>query len=211
VFTASYGRVALIAKGARRPKSPLRGILNPFQALRLSWSGRGELGSLRAAESTGPSPQLTTDRTMAGFYVNELLIKLLQRHDGHPELFLHYAALLSELAKTSALEPVLRRFELILLREIGYELNLEAEAISHEPLVETQLYDFRAEQGAVAVASRAEDGYCFTGAELLGVGRLEFDDPATLSCAKRLLRSALNCQLGDRGLQTRKVAVAMKR
>jgi DNA repair protein RecO (recombination protein O) len=148
---------------------------------------------------------------MAGFYVNELLIRLLHRHDAHPELFLHYAALVADLGECSDIEPVLRQFELVLLREIGYELNLERDAINHEPLADAQLYNFRVEQGAVAVDRRSDEYFCFTGAELLRVGRLEFDEPDTLACAKRLLRSALNYHLGDRALQTRKVAVAMKR
>ena len=211
VFTAGHGRVSLVAKGARRPKSSLRGLLNPFQALKLSWSGRGELGTLREAESTSVAAQLSSERVMAGFYINELLIKLLHRHDAHPELFFHYASLVADLGSSSELEPLLRKFEISLLREIGYELNLEVDAINHEPLVDTQLYDFQLTHGAVPTEQAADNSLCFSGAVLLRISRMEFDDQDTLSSAKRLLRSALNFHLGDRGLQTRKIAVAMKR
>ena len=124
VFTPGYGRTGLVARGARRPKSPLRGILNSFQPLRLTWSGRGELATLAQAEQGGHSRQLRGDAVMAGFYVHELLLKLLQRHDPHPQLFGHYATLLANLADGHPVEKLLRIFELELLREIGYNSNL---------------------------------------------------------------------------------------
>ena len=105
VFTSGFGRVGIIANGARRPKSTFRGYLNPFQPLRLSWSGRGELMRLSAIESIAPPATLDGDRVMAGFYANELLLKLLQRGDAHPELFVHYAALVDGLAQPGDTEP----------------------------------------------------------------------------------------------------------
>ena len=134
VFTHGYGRTGLVARGARRPKSPFRGILNSFQPLRLSWSGRGELPTLAQAEQGGQSSQLRGDAVLAGFYVHELLLKLLQRHDPHPQLFGHYATLLANLADGQSVEKLLRIFELELLREIGYALSLDSDAQWHEPL-----------------------------------------------------------------------------
>ena len=211
VFTADHGRVGLIARGARRPKSAFRGLLNPFQPLRLSWSGRGELATLRAADLGGIAPDLSGDRVMAGFYVNELLMKLLGRSDPHPELFAHYISLIAGIGRGELLEPLLRRFELQLLSELGYELNLDKDAATHQPLQPDQSYEFRVEEGAVPVSTGGPAGLVFSGATLLAIGRMEFADENYLRDAKRLLRSVLNHHLGDRGLQTRRVAAAMKR
>jgi DNA repair protein RecO (recombination protein O) len=211
VFTSGYGRAGLVARGARRPQSPLRGILNPFQPLRLSWVGGGELGTLGQAEQGGISAELRGDAVMAGFYVHELLLKLLQRHDPHPQLFGHYATLLASLADGQPVEKLLRIFELELLREIGYALSLDCDALKHEILKPQQLYVFRPEQGAVPAEHEHGAESCFSGAELLAIGRLELDDVACLRNAKRLLRHVLDYHLGGKLLQTRRVAGAMKR
>jgi len=133
VFSHQHGRLGMVARGARRPKSVFRGLLDPFQPLRLSWSGRGELQTLRDAELAGTAVSLKGDRVLAGFYLNELLIKFMQRDDPHPQLFALYTQTIADLAG-DAVEPVLRRFELGLLRESGYALNLEADASTDEPL-----------------------------------------------------------------------------
>ncbi len=211
IFTAGFGRIGLIARGARRPKSAFRGLLNPFQPLRLSWSGRGELLTLRDADLGGIAADLVGDQVMAGFYVNELLMKLLQRGDPHPELFVHYATLIAQVGQGEALELLLRRFELQLLSEIGYALDLERDAVNHVPLRPDQYYEFRVEDGAVPAIDGESDGSVFSGATLLAIGRMELDNENQLRDAKRLLRSVLNYHLGNRGLQTRRVAAAMKR
>ena len=216
VFTPGYGRTGLVARGARRPKSPLRGILNPFQPLRVSWVGRGELATLVLAEPAGSGSVMPGASVMAGFYVNELLTRLLHRHDPHPDLFAHYSSLIGRLAASAStddesLEKSLRRFELELLQEIGYALNLEQDALYQEPLRGEQWYEFRVEQGAVPVDRESADSLCFTGADLLRIGRLELDDKHALHKAKLLLRSVLDHHIGDRGLQTRRIAAAMKR
>jgi DNA repair protein RecO (recombination protein O) len=211
IFTPGYGRTGLVARGARRPKSPLRGILNSFEPLRLSWIGRGELATLAHAEQGGQSRQLQGDAVMAGFYVHELLIKLLQRHDPHPQLFGHYATLLANLADGYPVEKLLRTFELELLREIGYALSLETDAHRHEPLQADQLYAFRPDQGAVPIEHQNGKDLFFLGADLLAIGNLQLDDPACLRNAKRLLRHVLDFHLGGKLLETRRVVGAMKR
>lgn len=213
VFTHLHGRVGLIARGARRPKSALRGLLDPFQPLRISWSGRGELQTLRDAELAGSATPLTGDRVLSGFYLNELLMKFLQRHDPHPELFAHYARTVADLSAcrgSESLEPVLRRFELGLLRESGYALNLSEDATTHEPLQPDGVYDFYPDQGAVP--GRGDDaGLRFSGAELLAIDAGDFAAPGVTRAARRLLRAVINTHLGDAGLRTRKVAAAMRR
>jgi len=216
VFTPGYGRTGLVARGARRPRSPLRGILNPFQPLRVSWVGRGELATLVLAEPAGSGGIMPAGSVMAGFYVNELLTRLLHRHDPHPDLFAHYSSLIGKLAAgasagDASVEKSLRRFELELLQEIGYALNLEQDALHQQPLRSEQWYEFRVEQGAVPVDRDSSASQCYTGAELLCIGRLELDDKHALQKAKLLLRSVLDYHIGDRGLQTRRIAAAMKR
>jgi DNA repair protein RecO (recombination protein O) len=216
VFTPGFGRAGLVAKGARRPKSAFRGILNPFQPLRVSWSGRGELATMTQAEAGSLADVMPGSSVMAGFYVNELLLKLLHRHDPHPDLFAHYSSLIGRLAAgesqdNASVEKALRKFELELLQEIGYALNLERDALHQEPLQAAQLYEFRIDQGAVPVDTGGKDGMYFTGAELLLIGRLQLDDKDALRQAKKLLRHVLDYHIGDKGLQTRRIAAAMKR
>jgi DNA repair protein RecO (recombination protein O) len=210
VFTSAHGRVGIVARGSRRPKSPFRGLLDPFQPLRISWSGRGELATLRHAELSAADFPPTGQNVMAGFYANELLLKLLERRDPHPDLFIHYINLVSELRTGNELERSLRDFELNLLNEIGYGLNFSVDAITQEALVPDAKYEFRVDQGAIPAAGHSE-GSVYTGSVLLAIGNRDFVGEETLRAAKTLLRAVLNFHIGDRGLQTRKVAAAMKR
>lgn len=212
VFTPEHGRIGLMAKGSRRPKSPMRGIFSPFQPVRLSWSGRGDLPVVRDAEMAGYAKAPAGEMLMAGFYVNELIMKLLQRNDPHPHLFAHYASLISELAGGDSAEKSLRAFELELLREIGYALNLSEDAVTQEPLAPGQLYEFRVEQGAVAIesATATHNELCFTGRELLAIEALDLENRQQLHAAKRLLRYVLNYHLGGKALETRRIANAMQ-
>src|SRR5881394_1835536 len=111
-LTADYGRVALVARGAKRPRSELRGILQAFQPLTVSWAGAGEIKTLIRAEWRGGLPLVTGSALLCGFYLNELLLKLLPREDPHPRLFASYATALADLAAGGEQAPVLRRFEL---------------------------------------------------------------------------------------------------
>lgn len=211
VFTQQHGRVGLVARGARRPRSAFRGILNPFQPLRLSWSGRGELLTLRDAETAGAALTLTGDAVLSGFYLNELMLRFLQRNDPHPDLFALYAGALADLAFTAATEPVLRVFEMELLAESGYALNLHTDAEEHAPLTPEREYEFIPDRGAVPVVAASGDNPRFSGAELLAIGRRDYGDAAVRKSARRLFRHVINFHLGERGLQTRRVAAAMKR
>ncbi|MGI9291173.1 MAG: DNA repair protein RecO [Gammaproteobacteria bacterium] len=210
VFTVSHGRLALIAKGARRPKSPLRGLLNPFQALRLSWSGRGEMQTLREAETVGPVDEVRSSVVMSCFYINELILKLLERADPHPDLFAHYSSLIAALKTGDDIEPLLRVFELQLLGEIGYEPVLLHEAASHDPVEDEHLYEFIPDYGVQRFVSGRQDHAVFMGKTLRAVSRHDLSDADVLREAKQLLRLILNHHLGNRALQTRRVASAMK-
>ncbi len=209
VFTLGHGRVGLVARGARRPKSVYRGILNPFQPLRISWSGRGELLTLREADVTGPAIALSGDRVLSGFYANELILKFLERADPHPDLFAVYAQTLARLGEGFAVEALLRIFEIELLAESGYALNLMADAETGEAIDPAAEYEFFLDQGAVR-AREGVDTASFSGRHLLAIARQDFDEEAVRRTARRLLRGVINHHLGNRVLHTRQIAASMK-
>ena len=212
-FGQTHGRVGLVARGARRPKSAWRGLLQPFRPLVLGYAGRGALQTLRTAEAAGTVAVPAGDRIVTAFYLNELLLALLRRGDPHPELFERYGHALVELATDADPEPSLRRFELGLLQELGYALCLEHEADGGGPLDPGGCYRYVPEHGPVAVrepgAGSREGEY--SGRELLGIARGEFADDAVRRAARQLLRAAVAQQLGDRVLKTRVVLAAMRR
>lgn len=222
ILAAGYGRLALIARGARRPKSRLHGLLQPFQSLYASWSMRGELGTLTAVESrAGEGPRGRA--LISGFYMNELLMRLLHRHDPHPTLFAVYESALRGLAApglhASAEQAILRMFELTLLRELGYGLVLDREILGGEPIRPEGVYDYYPERGPVR-ADAAGSRVAETGAEeyvararpvrlhggsLLALARGELCDPVQLSEVKRLMRTVLDGRLGGKPLASRKL------
>src|SRR5205807_3793149 len=127
-FTRAFGRVSMVARGARSPRSPLRGVLLAFQPLALSWFGRGELRTLARAEWVGGQPLLRGEALMCGFYLNELLLRLLPREDPHDALFLRYQEGLARLASEADSAPALRSFEKALPKALGYAMTLDADS-----------------------------------------------------------------------------------
>jgi DNA repair protein RecO (recombination protein O) len=205
VFSEEYGRVGLVARGARAARSRQRGLLQPFQPLLLSWSARGELGTLNGAETAGAAVPLGGNGLYSGFYLNELLVRLLHRNDPHPELFPIYLEALRRLAQAPELEGVLRRFELGLLEALGYGLQLEQEAGGGAALEPDLLYDYQLERGPVPVAQGGGSGLTLSGRSLLALHELRLEDAQVLRDAKRLTRAALDLCLGGTPLKTREV------
>jgi len=210
ILSQDHGRVGLVARGSRRPRSHWKSTLRPFQPMRMSWSGRSSLQTLRTAEPTSPPLPFTGMVLMAGYYMNELLIALLHRGDPHPDLFAHYGATLATLAAGEPLEPTLRRFELALLAEIGYGLVTDRDATEGQPLSSDRWYEYFADQGPVPVAEGTVGGLVVNGADLAAIGDGVFDRPERLRIAKRLLREKLNWCLGGRPLKTRQVIASMQ-
>ncbi|MEQ1801727.1 MAG: DNA repair protein RecO [Gammaproteobacteria bacterium] len=210
VLGAHHGRVGLVARGARRPKSPWRSVLQPFLPLRLSWAGRGSLYTLRGAEAASFSLALEGVSLMGAFYLNELILNFVRRGDPHPGLFIAYSQALAELRAGGDPEPALRRFELQLLAEAGYGLNLDHDVLNDMPLDPEALYEYRLEQGPVPSAAGGA-ALTLSGAELLAIGRGELTSPASLQAAKRLLRAVLAHYLDGRTLKTRAVLASMRR
>lgn len=208
IFSRDHGRVALVAKGARRPQSQLRGVLMAFQPLLVDWSGGGEVKTLIRAEWQGGQPLLVGRALLCGYYLNELLVRLTAREDAHPALFTAYAEALRELARGAAFAPLLRRFELALLNELGYGAGLDTEADSGEPVRPAQDYLYIIERGPVPLhgdAPVAGEVPLISGRTLLAMARSDFSAAETLAQSKTLLRAVINHYLGGQPLQSRRV------
>jgi DNA repair protein RecO (recombination protein O) len=192
VFTRGHGRLGLIARGARGPRSKTRALLQALQPLLLSWIASGELGTLTGAEAAGASVVLPGERVFYAWYVNELLLKLLQRHDPHGQLFEVYALTLTQLAEPSA-EPALRIFEKRLLAELGYGLQLPND------LVADQHYRYDWAEGPLPAPPSSSS---FAGASLLALANETLDTAQAQADARRLLKTAIRHQLGGKTLET---------
>ncbi len=203
-FTREHGRVGLVARGVRRARSRLRGMLLPFHLLLLSWSGRGELPTLTGAEVEGPVWTLRGRALFSGFYLNELLLKLLPRNDAHPEVFDDYRRALAQLGEDRALDWGLRTFEKRLLGALGYGPPLDRAADTGAPVSPDRRYRYAPERGPVEAAS-AEDGPVVSGRTLLALagGQPDGGDERVRAEARRLMRAILAPHLGPRPLGSR--------
>jgi DNA repair protein RecO (recombination protein O) len=230
LFTPQFGRVGLVARASRQPTSQLHGVLQLFRPLLVSWSGNGELPGLTAAEADGPVPWLTGQALMGGFYLNELLMRLLHRFDPHPNLYAVYhntVGILGELGQGAEngqagrndtvstahkLESALRIFEKHLLEEIGYGLVLEHDADQGQPIEAQQMYVYHLMRGPVRlnadVAKSLPDRLTIRGQSLLDLACGRLHGGQSLREAKRLMRAALAAQLGERPLISRRLFLA---
>lgn len=204
VFTRGHGRLGLIAKGSRRPRNPVRGILMPFQPLLIGWSGRGELAVLTGAEPDSEAVELPGEALPCGFYLNELLVRLLHRHDPHEALFDDYRAALRALRDPPVRERVLRVFEKRLLTAIGYGLVLDHDIADNSPICASDVYDYILDRGPLRCVASASPstGVRVRGATLLALHHEALDEE-TLAEAKALMRAALARHLGPRPLASR--------
>ncbi|KPJ96844.1 MAG: hypothetical protein AMJ55_01570 [Gammaproteobacteria bacterium SG8_15] len=213
LVTRDYGRVGVIAKGARRGRGERRALLNPFTPLRVDWSGKGELGVLTGVEAAGAPLALSGEALYCGFYINELMIRLLHRHDAHVQLFSGYQQCLQGLQGDIGNDVALRLFEYLLLQEIGYGLVLERDAFDNMPIVADQVYEYVADSGPRRVAADAgqHTGALVRGRSLLALAEGRFDDPEVMPELKRLMRMLLARHLGDKPLNSRRLMQSVSR
>ena len=205
IFSRDHGRLGLVAKGARRPMSQLRGVLMAFQPLFIDWSGGGEMKTLVRAEWQGGQPLLGGQALLCAYYLNELLMRLLPREDPHPTLYRAYGDALRALAAGEGQEVILRRFELALLQELGYGLQLDADA-DGVPVRPEVRYAYIIERGAVPLDEYGiDDASVVAGRVLLDMARGDFREPETLAGAKALMRRLIQHYLGGQVLQSRRV------
>lgn len=220
VFTRHHGRIALVAKGAKRPSSSFRPILLPLQPLHLAFGGDAEIRTLRAAEWQGGHVMPTGDALMAGYYLNELLLTLLARDDPHPVLFDVYADVVQVIASEhgEALQSALRAFELLLLREIGLLPILDTQTMTLRPLEPAEHYSLVPEGGLRQ--TNAVDRTSLTGAQWVVLQnslaqRVPFT--ATLRACSSVvaelrpqLRTLLNYHCGVSTLRTRQMMIDLQ-
>lgn len=202
-FTREHGRVGLVARGARRPRSPLRAALAPFVPVLIGWSGRGELGTLRSVEAPTGARALEGRALLSGLYLNELLLRLTHRNDPHPSLFDAYASAIEALHAGGDDELALRRFEKHTLDAIGYGMLLDREADTAQPVVAEARYAYRPDHGPTRDAARHGESVEVSGATLLALAAEADLDAAAQREAKHLMRFVIRAHLGDRPLATR--------
>jgi len=210
VLTRDHGKVAVVARGSRSSKSRLAGILRPFMPLRVSWVAKSDLGTLTGAEAAGPPANLRGDALLSAYYVNELMLHFLHRHDPQPEIYELYTEVIPRLGSSDNLASILRAFELELLGLLGYAVSLDKQAGTHQDVEPERNYEYRVEQGPVPV-DRSEGSLVFDGETLLAIGAGRFDDAGVLRAANRLLREVVDHHLGGKELRSRKVLLEVHR
>ena len=204
VFSEESGRVRLVAKGARRKRSNLKGALQPFTPLLVRWGGRGDVKTLTSAEAVSLALPLSGIALYSGLYVNELVSRVLEPETRFSELFFDYLHCIQSLAGASGTpEPALRRFELALLGHLGYGVDYLHCAGTGEEVSDEMTYRYREEKGFIA--SVVLDHYTFTGRQLKALASREFPDADTLRAAKRFTRMALKPYLGGKPLKSREL------
>lgn len=229
LFTPEQGRMSVLARGAKAGKAQKSLLLQPFRSLHVAWAGRGELPVLSAIEEAGHSLRLQGQSLACGYYVNELIYHLLPRDDPAPALFASYWSVVSSLTESSQREQALRRFELELLVQIGYEPLLDHDYLSGEPVEGRRIYSYRVPEGPALVADfpvesgpvkdvsnldGARDhlaqsgkvkpaGMQISGQSLLDLSQGQFDNPVSLKEARDLMRRLIHYQLDGRELLSR--------
>jgi DNA repair protein RecO (recombination protein O) len=205
LFTPEYGRIGLVGRGARGARSKLKGVLQPYQPLLISWSGRGELPTLTMAESQGGGVFLQGNALISGFYLNELLMRLLARHDPHPHLFHCYQVTLQNLISNQSIDWALRLFERDLLQELGYGLLLTQEGQSGADIEAGARYCYHHESGPQRLFAGRGERLSVQGATLLALASGECDDAQQRRESKLLMRDVLGRYLGSRPLASREL------
>ncbi len=201
VFTADNGRMAMVAKGAKRPASNLRGALLSLQPIEVIYTGRGEVKTMTQATWLPGQPWVTGKALMCGMYMNELLIKLLPREDPHPELFESYAASLLTLANSDEHSAILREFETSLLAELGYALQLDTDIRTDKPINADTLYRYDPMSGA----SEQGSGMLVSGNVLIALSKGRFETSAIAAEARDFVRRIIEFHLERRNLKSAEV------
>jgi len=217
LLTPEYGRLTVVASGVHSNKSQRKALLQPFYPLLISWMGRGELFTLTKAEPQGAPLNIHPAELMLGFYINELLFRLLSRFEANIELFGFYDLTLRELARTptnnfpsNTVQAILRRFEIRLLENLGYGLILDHDVDSNEPIDPSLVYDYQLNRGPVANRNnRHFIGVEIQGSSLLNLAKSIPDsliaDKNFMLESKYLLRYVLNYYLGEKPLLSRQL------
>ena len=200
LFTEHYGRFGAVARGARKMSKRSRPLLQPLQPVLVEWGGRGELQTLKNWELTAVTPPLVGNRLISAMYLNELIYRLTQRSDAHPELWRPYETTLAALADdTSVVDVTLRKFEMCLLAAVGYAVDLLGEAGSAADIQPDFYYLYDPERGV----TRTTSGSGYAGASLLALARDQLVTQQERADARRLMRQVIDFRLDGRPLKSR--------
>jgi len=208
ILSLDYGRLSLMSRGSRAAKSRLKSVLQPFTPLLVNWSGKGEMPTL-----TGAEPRLVKANYLSGkalpsaFYVNELLIRLLHKHDVHEEVYYLYESIIKLLAENQEIEPVLRLFEKQLLELLGFGLNLLTNATTGKKVLPAVEYAYYLEHGPVELATVHDELYItrLSGQSLIDLDSNTLNSEQSLKDAKRLMRAILNYYLEGKPIKSREL------
>lgn len=212
LFSKDFGRVAAVAKGARRPRSAMRGMLQSFQTLSGAWSGKNELRNLHSLDWSAGLLLLRGEALMCGFYLNELLLRLLPREDAHEALFDYYTQTLQTLMTAKDLANTLRKFELTMLQEMGYAVPLthDENEVAIDP---ARTYRYEADYGAnlsKTTLNNTPNGVSLLGKTLLDMAQGDYSHAQTKLQSKQLMRYLLAHYLGDKPLHTRQLLIDLQ-
>lgn len=207
-FTYQYGLIHAVARGARSNRSKLKGLLQPFVPLLISWSGQSDLHTLREAEAQGEIHYLPSEKFLTGLYLNELLVRVLQKQDPHPELYQAYQHTLQELCSDKHEQIILRIFEKKLLHELGYALPLNHDCVTGHAIISGKFYQFDAARGFSVLPDsyvHQDAANVFSGEVLIALYQENFCNKHLLRDMKRLMRLALAPLIGAKQLKSREL------
>lgn len=207
IFTLNHGRLRCVAKGFRKPnKKGIAKTLFPYSEHHFQWQGRGELKTLTQADPIQAPVFLKQESLFVGLYINELLYKLLHQNDPHQSLYEFYCQLMTQLSSSEILQPVLRRFEMLLLEELGYGLVLDAEAETGQAVSAESLYYYIPDQGLKLIQDQTADNlHAFSGADIMALCQGQLEQQSVLRAAKKLTRQVIDFYLDGKELNSREL------
>ena len=205
IFSQDYGRCTLVARGARKGKSRIHASLIPFVPLLMSWQGGGEVQTLTGAETEKSPLTISGRQLLNGFYLNELLLRLLPKGDPHALIYSAYEKTITDMATSHSEEVVLRNFEILILAELGYGLLLDCDADTGEEIDANSMYCYDFEKGPVHATTGYSNGVMIRGKTLLALNNSNLDQPDILKEAKMFMRMAIAQHLGDKHLKSREL------
>ena len=206
ILSKEFGRIAFTAKGARRPRSSLRGMLLPFQSLQATWSGRQELKTLHNIEWSNAFLTIEGDALVCGFYLNELIMRLVPKDDPYPKLYDFYNNTIQELTSNKFLSVTLRRFELRLLQELGYQVPLNKD--THGGIIDPDKKYFYQVESGPSFNRTFNDQIPVAGKTLLDMAADNYEDIKTERQSKQLMRYLINHYIGDKPLHSKQLFMA---
>jgi len=207
IFTLNYGRLRCVAKGFRKPnKKGIAKTLFPYTEHHFQWQGRGELKTLIQADPIQAPVFLKQESLFVGLYINELLYKLLHQNDPHQSLYEFYRQLMTQQSTSEIQQPVLRRFEMLLLEELGYGLVLDSEAETGQAVSSEHLYYYIPDQGLKLIQDQTADNlHAFSGADIMALCQGQLEQQSVLRAAKKLTRQVIDFYLDGKELNSREL------